>query len=131
MITRHTYLHMLVALFAVVLLSTPAKANEGACFVQSSKAVDDRAKDGEDVLKQMDLGIVAIAIEQQSVDSSPMVYRQTQRTNVRSADGINISVVRAVGGGISALRYGLSNHRILFGLLARHYYVNGLRRLII
>jgi hypothetical protein len=131
MIARHTYLHMLVALFAVVLLSTPAKANEEAYFVQSSKAVDDRAKDGEDVLKQMDLGIVAIAIEQQSVDSSPMVYRQTQRTNVRSADSINISVVRAVGGGISALRYGLSNHRILFGLLARHYYVNGLRRLII
>jgi hypothetical protein len=92
---------------------------------------DDSTKEGESQIKENGLGIVAIAIEQQGVDSSPMAYRQTQRTNVRSADSINISVVRAVGGGISALRYGLSNHRILFGLLARHYYVNGLRRLII
>jgi hypothetical protein len=124
---------MLIALFAAVILATPATASEKACYEQRCMVTsdDDSTKECESQLKENGLGIVAIAIEQQGVDSSPMAYRQTQRTNVRSADSINISVVRAVGGGISALRYGLSNHRILFGLLARHYYVNGLRRLII
>jgi hypothetical protein len=124
---------MLIALFAAVILATPATASEKACYEQRCMVTsdDDSTKECESQLKENGLGIVAIAIEQQGVDSSPMAYRQTQRTNVRSADSINISVVRAVGGGISALRYGLSNHRILFGLLARHYYINGLRRLII
>ena len=134
MFTHHTYLRMLIALFAAVILATPATASEKACYEQQRCVVisdDDSTKECESQLKENGLGIVAIAIEQQSVDSSPMAYRQTQRTNVRSADSINISVVRAVGGGINALRYGLSNHRILFGLLARHYYINGLRRLII
>jgi hypothetical protein len=124
---------MLIALFAAVILATPATASEKACYEQRCMVTsdDDSTKECESQLKENGLGIVAIAIEQQGVDSSPLAYRQTQRTNVRSADSVNISVVRAVGGGISALRYGLSNHRILFGLLARHYYINGLRRLII
>lgn len=133
MFTHRTYLRMLIALFAAVILGTPATASEKACYEQRCMVTsdDDSTKECESQLKENGLGIVAIAIEQQGVDSSPLAYRQTQRTNVRSADSINISVVRAVGGGISALRYGLSNHRILFGLLARHYYINGLRRLII
>lgn len=134
MFTHRTYLRMLIALFAAVILATPATASEKACYEQRCMVTsdDDSTKEGESQLKENGLGIVAIAIEQQGVDSSPMAYRQTQRTAIRNVNShINTSVVRAIDGGIRAHLYGVFNRRVLFGPLARHYYVNGLRRLII
>lgn len=135
MFTHRTYLRMLIALFAAVILATPAMASEKACCEQQRCVVtsdDDSTKEGESQLKENGLGIVAIAIEQQGVDSSPLAYRQTQRTAIRNVNShINTSVVRAIDGGIRAHLYGVFNRRVLFGPLARHYYVNGLRRLII
>lgn len=133
MLVRHTYLQMLIALIALMMPTTPAYASEEARFEQRSVATssDDATQDGS-TLKSKGLDIIAIAIEQQSVDSSPQAYRQTQRTNLRSANShINTCAVRAVNSGVRAHIYGLSNHRVLFSLLARHYYINGLRRLII
>lgn len=134
MFTHRTYLRMLIALFAAVIVATPATASEKACYEQRCMVIndDDSTKEGESLLKENGLGIVAIAIEQQGVDSSPLAYRQTQRTAIRNVNShINTSVVRAIDGGIRAHLYGVFNRRVLFGPLARHYYVNGLRRLII
>ena len=81
MITRHTYLHMLVALFAVVLLSTPAKANEEACYEQRCMVTndDDSTKVNYSVVKRPPILVKEIAPEDFSPDELDKLIEEKER----------------------------------------------------
>ena len=133
---RHTYLQIIITLLTVVTFATPTQAREVSCYYEQQCAVLESNKDsskGEgSSLEAKIFDIIGVAIEQQSADSSSQAVRHTQRTTTRNADSYrDTTVMRSAKSSTRAQLYGFSNHRILFKNLARHYYINGLRRLII
>ena len=133
---RHTYLQIVITLLTVVTFATPARAREVAYYYEQQCVVlesnEDSSKGEGSSLKAKIFDIIGVAIEQHSADSSSQAFRHTQRTTTRNADSYrDTTIMRSAQSSTRAQLYGFSNHRILFRNLARHYYINGLRRLII
>ena len=75
---------------------------------------------------------VCLASETPQVPCSSSLTKTIQRTHSgTNYNTLNLSVIRSVKSATYASRYGLCNHKILFSMYARHYYINGLRHLII
>lgn len=75
---------------------------------------------------------LCIAPETAKSQGGTTLHKSIQRTHNSSTSGTtNATIIRAATSATRADRYGLSNHKILFAVHARQYYVNGLHRLII
>lgn len=75
---------------------------------------------------------LSLASESPQMPSLNSLCKTIQRVHGNTTPKhLNISVIRSVKSATHASRYGLCNHKILFSMYARHYYLNGLHRLII
>ena len=75
---------------------------------------------------------MCLASETPQAPSTSSLTKTIQRVHSgTNHDTLNISIIRSVKSATYASRYGLCNHKILFSMYARHYYINGLRHLII
>lgn len=80
-------------------------------------------------LQRPSLGLTTLNTTAQSITLAARTLPRTLRYVPRAE--VSSVAVRSIDSTLSASRYGLYNHKILFYAQPRHYYLNGLVRLII
>jgi hypothetical protein len=134
---RHTALQrILLAIFFAMLFQgshmrvlalSSCDFSQEKCAAQSHDTNQDRACSFESTIARQALSPTSQSSEGISpvVRTLPRALRSLSRVEVCSA------ALRSIDSTTAAHRYGLYNHKILFYSHPRHYYLNGLMRLII
>lgn len=134
MINRHITPFRTLILAVVMLLSFSIKlsASSQLQFEAYSHTATLPANDDSTPTFEFNRSCSALSLSSESSQGiSPIVRTlpRTLRTTYRIVQ--NSAAIRSIDSTTAAHRYGLYNHKILFYAHPRHYYLNGLMRLII
>lgn len=121
----------IVAIIALVASSADVKATACDYLSEKQSASATQPTEGKEHIS-LHICDECLASESPQLPHTTSLAKSVQRVHSgTNHHTLNISVIRSVKSATYANRYGLCNHKILFSMYARHYYINGLRHLII